>query len=184
MNPSVRLLLLPALCAIALGACGSARPAAMTVPSAPGASQRPAGAQSDGLTAWRAAVACARQHGMPGLPDPVIGADGRVSLPGYARIPTPPPAVKSACAAQIRAIQSTGSTDATESASDISALLRVAACLRTHGYPHWPDPNGRGEFYVRSADAGTPAQFSRAMAACNSLFPPSGWHLRVTPSGQ
>jgi hypothetical protein len=121
---------------------------------------------------------------MAGLPDPVIGADGKVTLPGLARIPTPTPAVRSACAAQIRAINSTGSTDAPISASDIQALLRVAACMRTHGYPRWPDPNGRGEFHVRSADAGTPAKFNATVAACNSLFPPSGWHLTVTPSGQ
>jgi len=171
------------MCALALAACGSSTPTA-TVPSLPGAGHHPPGAQSGSLTAWRAAVACARRHGMPGLPDPVIGADGKVTLPGSAQIPTPTPAVQSACGAQIDAIRSTASTDVPESASDIRALLRVASCMRTHGYPRWPDPNGRGEFHVRSADAGTPARFNRAVAACNSLFPPSGWHLTVTPSGQ
>ena len=121
---------------------------------------------------------------MADLPDPVIAADGTLTLPGLTQIPTPTPAVQSACGAQIRAIQSAESTDAPESASDIRALVRVANCMRTHSYPHWPDPNIRGEFHVRSADAGTPARLHLAVAACNSLFPSTGWHLTVTPSGQ
>lgn len=181
--PPLRLVPLAMTCALALAACGSSSPTA-SVPSLPGVGQRPAETQSGSLTEWRAAVACARRHGMAGLPDPVIGANGKVTLPGLVQIPTPTPAVQAACGAQIRAIQSTVSTNTPESASDIRALLRVARCMRTHGFPRWPDPNGRGEFHVRSADAGTQAQFNRAVAACNSLFPPSGWHLTVTPSGQ
>lgn len=183
MRLSVRLMALPAICALSLTGCGSSGPTT-TVPSEPGAGQQRAGSQSGSLTAWQAAVACARRHGMPGLPDPVIGADGKVSLAGLSQIPTPTPAVQSACATQIRAIQSIAPTDVPESASDIRALVRVANCLRARGYPRWPDPNPRGEFHVRSADAGTPARFSRAVGACKSLFPPSGWHLTVTPSGQ
>ena len=181
MSRSVRLIPVSILSALALAACGSSH--SQTVPklSAGGASSQPS-AVSGGLAAARAAVACARRHGMPNVPDPVLGADGQVSIPGGA--PTPTPAVQSACAAQLRAIEANGSTHAIESASDIQALLRVAACLRRHGLPHWPDPNERGEFHVKSADAGTLTQYNRAQAACNSLFPASGWHLIVTPSGQ
>ena len=180
MNHSLRLIAVSVLSAIALAACGSASHSP-TVPSLPGAHTEPS-PSSGSLAAWRSAVACARQHGMPGLPDPVIGAGGRMTIPGGT--PHPTPAVQSACATQIRAISSTGSTHSIESSSDIQALLRVAACMRRHGFPHWPDPNDRGEFHVRSADAGTPATQGRAVAACNSVFPPSGWHLIVTPSGQ
>jgi hypothetical protein len=121
---------------------------------------------------------------MPGVPDPVIGADGQITVPGYAKTADLTPAVRSACATQLRAIESTGSTHGIESASDIHALVRVAACLRTHGLSRWPDPNERGEFHVRSADAGTLAQYNRAVAACGSLAPPTGWHFIVTPSGR
>jgi hypothetical protein len=92
--------------------------------------------------------------------------------------------VRSACAKQIQAIGGSASGNPNESSSDIQALLRVAACMRRHGFPRWPDPNQQGEFHVRSADAGTPVTLGRAVAACNSLFPASGWHLIVTPSGQ
>jgi hypothetical protein len=188
MNRSIRLIPLAALSAIPIAACGSTRHNA-TVASLPGgyhalsvASDAQPTASTGALSASRAAVACARQHGMPSVPDPVIGADGRVTIPGGTPVPTP--AVRSACAAQIRAAQSAASEHAIESASDIQALLRVASCMRTHGYPRWPDPNERGEFHVKSADAGTPTQYNQAVTACDPLFPPSGWHLIVTPSGE
>ena len=183
MNRSVRLIPISALAAIALAACGSASHTA-TVPRLQGGTQTHANAPSgtDSLAAWRAAVACARKHGMASIPDPVAGADGQPSIPGGT--PTLTPAVLSACAKQIQAIGGSASGNPNETASDIQALLRVAACMRTHGYPHWPDPNQQGEFHVRSADAGTPAKMNKAVASCSSLFPPSGWHLIVTPSGQ
>jgi hypothetical protein len=78
----------------------------------------------------------------------------------------------------------TGSTHQIESAADLHALLRVAACIRRHGFPDWPDPNSRGEFHISSTAGGPAAKFHAAISACNSLFPASGWHLSVTPNGQ
>lgn len=185
MNRRLHTLAPALLGALSLAACGSGNQPA-TVPSltASGHGRSTAPASSDGLGAWRAAVACARAHGMPNLPEPTLGSNGEVTLPGLAQLPTPTPEVQSACAVQLRALPSSGSTDAIESASDVRALLRVAACMRRHGYPDWPDPNSRGEFHVSSAAAGTPAKINAAVTACNSLFPASGWHLTVTPSGR
>jgi hypothetical protein len=119
---------------------------------------------------------------MPGVPDPVVGANGEVTIPGGT--PTPTLAVRSACAAQIRAVAPNASTPPTASASDIQALVRLAACLRAHRLPRWPDPNAQGVFHVRSADAGTLVTYRRAFAACASLAPPDGWRIDITPSGQ
>jgi hypothetical protein len=183
LRPITALPVLAALAAVMLAACGSTGGSpVLPVPNSGSDAQLDTAPGS--LAPWSAAVACARRNGMPGLPDPVIGADRRVTLPGLRRIPEPTRAVQSACAAQIRAVQSNSSTHPLESASDIRALLRVAGCMRTHGYPHWPDPNVRGEFQVSSADAGTPIRLGRAVATCGPLFPASGWHLVVTPSGQ
>ena len=181
MSRSLRLIPVTILSAVALAACGSATNSA-TVPSFGGGAGAPATAPSGSLAAWRAAVQCARQHGMPRIPDPVLDASGHPSIPGGS--PALTPAVVSACGGLIRAIGGSVTGNAVESSSDVQALLRVAGCMRRHGFPHWPDPNDRGEFHVRSADAGTRASEARAVSACNSLFPPSGWHLIVTPSGQ
>ena len=116
------------------------------------------------------------------VPDPVVGANGQVTIPGGT--PDPTPAVRSACAAQIRAVAPNASTPPTASASDIQALVRLAACLRAHRLPRWPDPNAQGVFHVRSADAGTLTQNKRASAACNSLRGGTLARLDITPSGQ
>lgn len=179
MSHSLRLIPVSVLSAMALAACGSSH--TQTVPSLGGAHSRQS-ASTGSLAAARAAVACARQHGMPGVPDPVLGGDGQVTIPGGT--PTPTPAVRSACAAQIRAAQPTASTLPDVSAPDMQALLRYSACLRAHGLPRWPDPNAQGVFHVRSADAGTPREYKRASAACESLPGGTLARLDITPSGQ
>jgi hypothetical protein len=179
MSRSLRLIPLPALAAIALAACGSSNHA--SVPSLGGGSGSQASTPGS-LAAARAAVACARKHGMPGIPDPVVGANGQVTFPGGA--PTPTPAVQSACAAQIRAATAFSSTLPNVSTSDMQALLRWAACIRTHGLPRWPDPNAQGVFHVKSADAGTLVTSKRAEAACQSLPGATLAREDITPSGQ
>jgi hypothetical protein len=182
MSHSLRLTAVSALSAsaLALAACGSGHGA--TVPSLGGGTGSHASAQPGSLAAWRAAVACARKHGMPGVPDPVVGANGQVSIPGGT--PTPTPAVRSACAAQIRAVTPSGSTLPNLSASDMQALLSWAACIRAHGLPRWPDPNAQGVFHVRSLDAGTRVTSNRANAACQALRGNSLARVDITPSGQ
>jgi hypothetical protein len=174
MNLPGRFIVLPVLGAACLAACGSST------------TTRTAGGQTGSLAAWRAAVQCAREHGMTGLPDPALNADGHVTLPGLSQTPTPTPQVRSACAAEIRAITSSGSTPASVSPADTRALVRVASCMRTHGYSRWPDPDPSesGTFHITSAYAGTPERLGKAIEACHRLIPPDGWHLRITPSGQ
>ena len=170
MNPKLTLAVLGA---VAIGGCGAA------ANDTPGGAETAAGT----LAEWRAAVSCARAHGMPELPDPVVGAGGRVTLPGLVRVPAPTPEVRSACAAQIRAIPTVGTARPNPSAAFIRSEVRGAACLRTHGYPSWPDPDRQGVFHVRSADAGTPARLGAAESACKTLFH-GGWRMTITPSGK
>jgi len=166
MNHSLRLIPTVPVVAIALAACG-------------GHSSTQPSASANNLAAWRAAVHCARQHGMPDIPDPIVAINGHVKIPGGT--PTPTPAVASACARQIRAVAPTFGQR--PPAPDLRALIAAANCMRAHGFPRWPDPNPQGVFHVKSAVAGTQAQMSRAVYACRSLFP-SGWSLDITPSGQ
>ena len=180
MKRLIRLVPLSALAAVALAACGSSH--SPTVPSLSGGTHTQASAAPGSLAAAQAAVACARKHGMPGVPDPVLSAGGQVTMPGGT--PQPTPAVRSACAAQIRLAEASSDTLPNVSASDMQALLRWAACMRAHGLPRWPDPNAQGVFHVRSADAGTIATSKRASDACRSLRANTLARLDVTPSGQ
>jgi hypothetical protein len=119
---------------------------------------------------------------MSGVPDPVLGANGQVTIPGGT--PQPTPAVRSACAAQIRTAESASISLPNVSTSDMRALLQWAACMRAHGLPRWPDPNAQGVFHVRSADAGTIVTSKRAEAACRSLRGNTLAREDITPSGQ
>jgi hypothetical protein len=119
---------------------------------------------------------------MPGVPDPVVGANGQITVPGYTTGDLTP-AARAGCAAQIRVAEATTSNLPNLSASDIQALLRFAACLRAHGLPRWPDPNAQGVFHVRSADAGTLVTGQRANEACRSFRGSSLARVDVTPSG-
>ena len=163
-----RVIALSVLGAATLTACGSTREA---------------GRGASALPAWRVAVACARAHGMPNLPDPILSIHGNVILPGVPAGTVPPGTVLSACSAQLRAINYRPPAPPTGANAHIGALVRIADCMRTHGYPSWPDPDPRGQFHVRSADAGTPIRLQRATSACKSLFPTGGWRLEITPSG-
>jgi hypothetical protein len=180
MRRFLPLIPLSAVAALVLAACGSS--SSPGVPSLSGGSHTQASAVPVSLAAARAAVACARKHGMPGVPDPGLGSGGQVTIPGGT--PTPTPAVERACGAKIRAAQAASSVLPNLSASDMQALLRWAACMRAHGLPRWPDPNAQGEFHVKSADAGTLVTSNRADAACRSLPGNSLARVDVTPSGQ
>lgn len=117
-----------------------------------------------------------RSHGVPNFPDPTAGGGG-VDLPSA--INPQSPAFKSAqrACAKLAPGGPRGGARATE--SQFLAARTFAKCVRTHGFPSFPDPTrsdsppgpilviGTG-LYVRVSaqfDPNTPA-FERAVAAC------------------
>ena len=65
----------------------------------------------------------------------------------------------------------TSSQTSAEKAAANAAALKYATCMRSHGVPNFPDPNGQGLIQVNatgSLDASSP-QFQKAETACNSL---------------
>jgi hypothetical protein len=60
--------------------------------------------------------------------------------------------------------------------------VKFAECVRTHGVPHFPDPNSKGEFEF-GIDV-TPAVWGRAVNACKSLQPPGSLSGKRTPKQQ
>ena len=91
MSRSLRLIPVLVLSAVALAACGSSQN--HTVPSLGGAPNQQAVAPGS-LAAARAAVACARKHGMPSVPDPVLGANGQCDVRRRHAQPDPRGAVR------------------------------------------------------------------------------------------
>jgi hypothetical protein len=71
-----------------------------------------------------------------------------------------------------------GAQAAGMSPSSRQELARFAACIRAHGIPNFPDPNGQGMFDVGGTSGIDPSspQFQAIQKKCQSLEPP-GWQL-------
>ena len=85
---------------------------------------------------------CMRSHGAPNLPDPT--SSPRDFKSAFA---DPSPAVQSA-ATDCRHLLPPGEQQRENprpSPARTAALVAFARCLRTHGFPNFPDPNATGE---------------------------------------
>jgi hypothetical protein len=72
------------------------------------------------------------------------------------------------------AITACGSSKHNSSASSRGSWLPFVQCMRSHGVPNLPDPNGRGGFQIPdSINPASPA-FQAAQATCKSRMPGGG----------
>lgn len=128
--------------ALVLAACGSSG-----TPSGGGGNPTRAQIQQGQQDAIRFSD-CMRSHGVANFPDPPTSASGASA--GHA--------FKDAMASSSPAVQSAetacqhfmpgghlGSQPAGPSPTQTTALLVFAHCLRSHGFPNFPDPNSSGQ---------------------------------------
>ncbi len=150
-----------------LAACGSASPKAAGPPPH-GSANRQA------LVVLQRLAACARTHGIPSFPDPIVGSNGVPVFPDSA--PRVPPSTQQACHSILAQIPPDYTSTQPVSTSDFQKLLALARCIRAHGIPDWPDPNRLGEFPIdRHIQLGGKRLFVPALHACARLDPnPSG----------
>lgn len=109
---------------------------------------------------------CMRSHGIKDFPDPVSNPDGTGGGfninggPGSDLNHNDPrfQAANQAC-------QSLLPQPPVPSAQRIAGLVKLAACMRTHGFPNFPDPDSSGGFDSSKFDTNSP-QFESAMQTC------------------
>ncbi|MGI5241079.1 hypothetical protein [Dactylosporangium sp. CA-139066] len=138
--------------ALALAGCGGGAPAAA-----------PSGGADHGMLVE--AAQCMRDHGFADFPDPVQ-AEGRWVIPPPASDLTPPPE----CLDKFRGAKGTDPRRPL-SADQIAQRRTWAECIRGHGIPDVPDPDGEGNFVLPTGAApltGRP-QWNEAREACRSL---------------
>jgi hypothetical protein len=119
-----------------IAACGSS-PATVTT-SAGNAAQ----AQEQQLQDMVRFASCMRSHGAPNLPDPTSSPHDFKSAFAH-----PAPAVQSAATA-CRHLLPAGEQqrgNPRRSQTQIAGLVAFARCLRTRGFPNFPDPSAAGE---------------------------------------
>jgi hypothetical protein len=87
---------------------------------------------------------CIRSHGVPSFPDPSSPKDFKVSLSSNV---AQSPAFQSARASCQHLLPGSGQPTQSPppSRAQISAELAFARCLRSHGFPNFPDPTSTGE---------------------------------------
>jgi hypothetical protein len=168
-------LVLGALALIAAG-CGGNSPSSTATSSGQASGSAVSRARSEGV----AYASCMRSHGVPGFPDPQVsaGPDGGVSVKQAVPVsavngnPHFKPA-QQACRSLLPGGGPGGEGPATSPAEQ-EQYLRLAACMRAHGVPNFPDPtfssHGVHVPGLQRSELSSPA-FQKAEQACRSLIP-------------
>lgn len=182
-RPSLRRALGLTACAlvtiIAAGCGGNAPSSASSAAAATG----PKGGA--GAAAYRFS-ACMRHHGVANFPDPKVktSAGGTSVAIGINPSISGQPAFKTAQAACQHILPAPGNgPDGTpaQRRARTQAFIAFAQCLRTHGFPRFPDPDGQGEISSEQINATginihLPA-FVSAAKGCTSVT-----HGQITPA--
>jgi hypothetical protein len=165
-----------------LAACGGGSPHASSNPS----NSTIAGCSSSGCSNSAASesleaealkyAGCMRSHGEPDFPDPTVGSNGLPSfnINGSANGDLNPQssqwkAAQSACKSDLPDLG--GNTSADKEAANAKAL-KYAQCMRSHGEPDFPDPNGQGVIQIPNATgilSPNSPQYQQAATACQSM---------------
>lgn len=151
------------LCAVALGACGSA-----SKPGAPGSSSYSQGVKYAG---------CVRSHGIPDFPDPDHGG-GFPTLPST--INQQSPAFQSAEQACAKLEPGASGPKPAITGPQQVEMVANARCIRKHGVPNFPDPTfgpgGQGVNVVLPGELNrnSPAVLSAAKACAHTGTPIPG----------
>jgi hypothetical protein len=111
-----------------------------------------------------------RSHGISDFPDPTTSGGVGIVLskaPGSDLDPNNPrfKAASQAC----QSVAPEAHAPQAPSAQKIAAEVKLADCMRSHGLPSFPDPNGQGGFDRSKFNESTPA-FRAARKACRSLI--------------
>lgn len=122
---------------------------------------------------------CMRAHGVPNFPDPSAGPDG-----GYGFKITPADnldpnssAFKSAQEVCRKLLPNGGVPTPAEQAQAMAQALKMTQCMRSHGYPDFPDPvsepGGGIGIQLKEGSGMNPnsPKFQAAQKACQKLVP-------------
>jgi len=130
---------------------------------------------------------CMRGHGIEDFPDPTPGPNGQgggFSIragQGSDLDPSNPRYVAANKACQ--ALLPYGGTPPPVTPKQLAEEMQYAACVRGHGFPTFPDPNGQGTFVLHNFDLSAP-RFQSVQSACRSAVHFTGpMSVQATNSG-
>jgi hypothetical protein len=132
---------------------------------------------------------CMRSHGVPDFPDPKISSNGNgssVSLglhSGSGSDLNPRSRAFQAAQRDCRKLAPAGSNQQPPTAQDLTADVRFAACMRSHGFPSFPGPDGQGVFNLPGPINSNSPQFSSVVNTCQSKTHAHDLSLKQTTPG-
>lgn len=147
--------------------------------SSPGSSSSPgstgSGPASDPVAKLLEYAQCMRSHGIKDFPDPSgngslsVGASAQAGSGGNNNSDLNPdsPAYQAANQA-CRSLLPGGSLPAGQLAQAVAAGVKLAACMRSHGFPSFPDPTSQNIFNIPSGIDMSSAAYESAFSTCQS----------------
>jgi hypothetical protein len=112
---------------------------------------------------------CVRSHGVPGFTITHVGStppppsQAQEIFQGWVIPRNPSSSAKAACQ---HLFPRTTAPDAAEQHQAFLQGLKAAACMRSHGYPNWPDPPANGGVFVPTGIDTSSPQFKAAAKTC------------------
>jgi hypothetical protein len=162
---------------LAAGCGGGGSSGVARVASTPTTTVNPSAGSSTQSTGLVPFASCMRSHGLPGFPDPSGdgGMSKRAVVSAFQSVGTSvAAAAQRACNHLLPAGGMSGQPVQTITPAERTDYLKGAACMRTHGFPGFPDPTFPGSG-VRldipsSIDTSSP-RFTSAATICTKLIP-------------
>ena len=139
----------------------------------------PSGSKANPAISALAYVSCMRTHGEPNMPEPTIkGRSANIVVGSGSGVDPNSPQFRAANNACKHLLPNEGvpSGGPTISLADRADYLKGAACMRSHGFPQFPDPvfeNNTVTFPYNSRspiDTNSP-QYKEAVTICEKLIP-------------
>jgi hypothetical protein len=169
-----------ALALLAAGCGGGGSPSVASVASSTSAATttEPSAGGSANATGLLAYASCMRSHGVPDFPDPT--SSGGIPKEDVVR------AFRAVSISQAQAAQNdcrhllpaggslSGRPSPTITPADQADYLRAAACMRSHGFPDFPDPtfqNNNVTVDIPSSIDQASSKFKNAATTCTKLIP-------------
>lgn len=178
---------------LSAAACGGSPsgPSVASLGSGSSVSSSAKPSSSDTFTQMLAFSACMRSHGVKNFPDPQRGQGGGGTLriqgggkAGSAGNLDPTSSVFQAAQQACQSLMPKGGADGAK--VDPTKIEPWAACMRSHGLPHFPDPTTQsGAMKLDMSGTGInpdSPQFQNAMQACRSLNPGGGMMVQAGPN--
>jgi hypothetical protein len=128
----------------------------------------PSGSRAGALAFAR----CMRSHGIPNWPDPT--SNGGFDKAALRQLGLSASRVRTIEERSCNYVFQNGASGRTITLADQADYLRAAACMRSHGFPAFPDPtfqNGNVTVNVASGVNRDSAQFRSAAGTCTRLIP-------------